>query len=94
MTTKTTICGELWKLPSQVKNRAKIVRMDDLFSLATITEIAELWGLHPMTVRRALNAKKKPLRARQSGRIILISVESVKARWGLPIRPLPLESLI
>jgi len=68
--------------------------MDDLFSLATITEIAELWGLHPTTVRRALNAKKKPLRARKSGLIILVSVESVKARWGQPIHPLPLESLI
>jgi len=68
--------------------------MDELFTLATITEIAELWNLHPTTVRRALNAKKNPLRARQSGRIILISVESVRKRWGDPRRCFDQSTLI
>lgn len=68
--------------------------MDELFTLATIPEIAELWGVHPTTVRRALNAKKKKLRARQSGRAILVSVDSVVARWGQPITPISSKTLI
>lgn len=62
--------------------------------VVTISEVSELWGVHPVTVRRALDAKRNPLRARKSGRIILISVESVKARWGMPIRPLSRDTLI
>jgi predicted transcriptional regulator len=68
--------------------------MDELFTLSTISEIAELWGKHPLTVRRALNAKKNPLRARQSGRVILISVESVIKRWGDPHRCFDKSTLI
>lgn len=69
--------------------------MDEkLFTLATIPEIAECWGLHPKTVRRALDAKRNPLQARKSGRIILVSIESVRKRWGAPIRPLSRETLL
>ena len=60
---------------------------NELFTLATITEIAECWNVNPVTVRRAIYSRRNPLQARKSGRIILITTSSAKKRWGDPIYP-------
>jgi len=59
---------------------------DDLFSVSTILEIARVWNKNPVTVRRAIDAKRNPLEARKSAGVWLISVQSVKRRWGNPPR--------
>lgn len=59
---------------------------NSLFSVVTITEAAELWGLHENTIRRAIDAKYKPIQARRSGRVILLSYASCVSRWGKPRR--------
>lgn len=62
--------------------------MDTLLTVLTIREVAAKWRLHPVTVRRALDAKRNPLVARQSpddrGGVWLISYESCVRRWGNP----------
>lgn len=59
---------------------------DELYTVSTILEIARLWNKNPVTVRRAIDAKRNPLEARKSAGVWLISVESVKRRWGNPPR--------
>lgn len=62
--------------------------METLFAVLTITEIAQLWRKHPVTVRRALDARRNPLVARKSPDneqgIWLISYDSCVRRWGQP----------
>jgi hypothetical protein len=58
--------------------------MDDLYKVSTVEEIAETWGKNPMSVRRAIDSKKKPLVGRRSGKVWIISVDSVVNRWGQP----------
>ena len=60
----------------------------------TITEVSELWGKNPVTVRRAIDSPCKPLKARRSGRVLLISYSSCVARWGNPKQPISAYSLI
>lgn len=58
--------------------------MDALHQVLTIPEIAQGWYLHPDTVRKALVTRRNPLVARKSGRVWLVSYESVVKRWGEP----------
>jgi hypothetical protein len=60
---------------------------NELFTLATIPEIATCWNVHQTTVRRALYSKRNPLTARRTGRVILITTSSARKRWGDPIYP-------
>ncbi len=61
---------------------------DDLYTVSTILEIARVWHKNPVTVRRAIDSKRNPLEARKSGGVWLVSVESVKRRWGNPPQPI------
>jgi len=58
--------------------------MDDLYKVSTVEEIAETWGKNPMSIRRAIDSKKNPLVGRRSGKVWIISVDSVVNRWGQP----------
>lgn len=62
--------------------------MNTLLEVLTISEIARCWRKHPLTVRRAIDARRKPLIGRKSpetiGGVWLISRESVVRRWGNP----------
>lgn len=59
-----------------------------LLNVVTIQEAALLWDKHPLTVRRALNSRCKPLVGRKSPDIErgiwLISYQSCIDRWGSP----------
>lgn len=61
--------------------------MDDpLLEVLTVTEAAALFNVHPRTVRRAIDSRRRPLRARKSPDtergIWLIARASCEQRWG------------
>jgi transposase-like protein len=62
--------------------------MNVLEDVLTIREIAQRWGLHPTTVRRAIDARRFALMARKSPDdsrgTWLIARASVERRWGKP----------
>lgn len=68
-----------------------------LLTVVTLSEAAELWRKHRLTILRAIDSRmdnrqrKPPLVARKSPDneqgIWLISVESLRARWGDPVKP-------
>jgi excisionase family DNA binding protein len=62
--------------------------MNVLEDVLTIREVAQRWGLHPTTVRRAIDAGRLPLTARKSPDDVrgtwLITRASVERRWGKP----------
>lgn len=67
--------------------------MDTLLTVVTIKEAARLWGKHPNTVRAAIYAKSRPfLVVRRADPYYLITVESLRRRWGDP--KIPLDTLI
>jgi hypothetical protein len=61
--------------------------MDTLLQVVTITEAARMWRKHNLTVRRAIDARQKPLIARKSDNVWLINYESCVRRWGEPKEP-------
>lgn len=67
--------------------------MDELLSVVTLQEAARLWGKHPTSVRRARDSRRAPpLEVRETPRAILITVASLRRRWGDPL--IPLETLL
>jgi len=58
--------------------------MESIYTVTTVEEVAQLWGKHQVSVRRAIDSKRNPLKARKSGNLWLIDVESVVNRWGQP----------
>jgi hypothetical protein len=65
---------------------------DELIKIVTLTEAARLWGKHPTSVRRARDSKRNPLVVRETDRVWLISVASLRRRWGSP--KIPLSTLL
>lgn len=61
--------------------------MDHLLHVVTVREAARMWNVNPTTIRRAIDARRRPLEARKSDVIWLISYESLVRRWGLPFYP-------
>lgn len=57
---------------------------EKLEGVLTISEVAALWQRHPVSIRRAFDSRKRPLVARKSEHIWLISYESCLRRWGPP----------
>lgn len=59
--------------------------MEILAEIVTISEAARMWHKHNLTVRRAIDAGRIPLKARKTdGGDWLITVESCCQRWGEP----------
>lgn len=52
--------------------------------IVTISEAARMFDKHPLTVRRAIDNGRIPLRARLSDHIWLITLQSCCQRWGAP----------
>jgi hypothetical protein len=64
--------------------------MDELLKVVTLSEAAQLWYLHPDTVRRAIFTRRNPLVARKSPNGWLITYQSCVRRWGHPPREIRL----
>lgn len=63
------------------------LRIDVVYEVTTVEEVALHWGKHPVTIRRAIDTGRQPLVGRKSGKMWLISTASVYRRWGLPVVP-------
>lgn len=67
--------------------------MNELLTVVTLQEAARLWGKHHTSVRRARDSRRAPaLEVRDTPTAILITVSSLKRRWGEP--KIPLETLL
>lgn len=58
----------------------------------TVRDVAALWHYHPQYVRSCIDDGK--LRARKSGRTVIIDPASVRALWGDPPRKANAISLV
>lgn len=67
--------------------------MDTLLSVVTVSEAARMYEKNVRSVRRAIESRHKPLEARQSGRDWLITVDSLRRRWGAPKHPVDTSTL-
>lgn len=67
--------------------------MSTLELTLTLSEVAQMWGKHPNTVRCALGAKKRPLIFRPASCGYLIDYQSCVHRWGKPKFPLTPRNL-
>lgn len=56
----------------------------DVNAIASLQEVAICWGKHPQTVRQAIRSDR--LVARQLGHEWVISIDSVIALWGEPVK--------
>jgi hypothetical protein len=59
-----------------------------LYKVVTISEAARCWKRNYRTIKSACFSSRKPLVWRQSGAVYLITVESLKRRYGKPVEPL------
>lgn len=64
-----------------------------LFEVVTVKEAARMWGKNRASVVRAIDSRHRPLVARKSDSAWLITVASLRRRWGEPIEPLNTEDL-
>ena len=67
--------------------------MDTLLDVVTVAEAAHMYGKNVRSVRRAIESRYKPLEARQSGTTWLITVASLRRRWGCPKHPVDTSTL-
>ena len=69
-----------------ISKRCKLCIMRVLNEVLTIREAAAIYGVHPMTVRRAIDARRNPLEARKSPDdrmgTWLVTRASCERRWG------------
>lgn len=65
-------------------------QVDDpsLYKVVTISEAARCWKRDYRTIKSACFSSRRPLVWRQSGAIYLITVESIKKRYGEPLEPI------
>lgn len=62
--------------------------MNALLEVVTIAEAARFWRKHQTSVKRARDSKYHPLEMRETGHPWLVTVASLKRRWGEPHEPL------
>lgn len=67
--------------------------MDTLLDVVTVAEAAQMYDVNRSSVMRAIESRHKPLEARQSGTTWLITVASLRRRWGCPKHPVDASTL-
>lgn len=67
--------------------------MDALFEVVTVTEAARMFNKRRQSVLRAIDSRRKPLVARKSDATWLITLDSLRNRWGDPLSPLNTDQL-